>query len=112
MENTISRSWLLRRMKKAAQIRSVASMLAFVLGLFLAVVFVPAIAPIAMLLVAIVITTAVDVAVTIFLCRRSVVCPFCGESLWKCGTGNFKPRRLTLNPGIDACPSCNTRFSQ
>ncbi len=43
---------------------------------------------------------------TRLICHRAVICPWCGSSLWDCGTGNFKPRRLTLKRNVKACPSC------
>jgi hypothetical protein len=44
--------------------------------------------------------------VTHLICRPMVVCPFCGESLWECGTGNFKPRRMKIRTGVTGCPNC------
>ena len=37
-------------------------------------------------------------------CRKVVVCPFCGGSLWRCGSGNFKPRRMQVT--ANCCPQC------
>ena len=41
-------------------------------------------------------------------CRKAVVCPFCGGSLWDCGSGNFKPRRMRVVAGC--CPRCETEI--
>jgi hypothetical protein len=41
-------------------------------------------------------------------CRRAVTCPRCGYSLWSCGSGNFKPRRMRIKEGIAECPNCHT----
>lgn len=43
---------------------------------------------------------------TRLICRPMVTCPFCGVSLWECGTGNFKPRRMKIRKGVSACPHC------
>jgi hypothetical protein len=43
---------------------------------------------------------------THFLCKPMVRCPRCGVSLWSCGTGSFKPRRMRVRKEIDACPGC------
>jgi hypothetical protein len=47
---------------------------------------------------------------THLICHRMVKCPFCGASLWNCGTGNFKPRRLRLKPDAKECPTCHAPF--
>ncbi len=39
-------------------------------------------------------------------CEKRVLCPHCGSSLWECGTGNFKPRRMNVREGVDTCPGC------
>jgi hypothetical protein len=44
--------------------------------------------------------------VTRFYCRGAVSCPHCGASLWDCGTGNFKPRRMKVRDEVRACPNC------
>jgi len=48
---------------------------------------------------------------TKFYCRRAVTCPVCGASLWDCGTGNFKPRRMRLRADVHAGPNCGTPIS-
>jgi hypothetical protein len=47
---------------------------------------------------------------TRFYCVRKVVCPNCGHSLWRCGTGNFKPRRIKVRKDASACPGCGIRI--
>jgi hypothetical protein len=34
--------------------------------------------------------------ITTDYCRKTVCCPRCGASLWDCGTGNFKTRRMQV----------------
>jgi hypothetical protein len=43
---------------------------------------------------------------TKYYCRRAVRCPRCSESLWDCGTGNFKPRRMKVRDDVRECPNC------
>lgn len=43
---------------------------------------------------------------TVFYCRPQVVCPRCAQSLWSCGTDNFKPRRMRIRSGVTCCPHC------
>ena len=45
---------------------------------------------------------------TKFYCRQAVRCPHCGASLWGCGTGNFKPRRMKVRKDVTECPTCHT----
>ena len=49
---------------------------------------------------------AVERLMTRFYCRHAVRCPHCGASLWQCGTGNFKPRRMRLRRDAHACRHC------
>lgn len=44
---------------------------------------------------------------TVFYCRPKVICPYCLHSLWDCGTGNFKPRRIDVRKDAWECPNCN-----
>jgi len=48
--------------------------------------------------------------ITRVYCVPKVVFPNCGYSLWKCGTGNFKPRRMKLRKDATACPGCGIRI--
>lgn len=43
---------------------------------------------------------------TVSYCRPQVVCPRCAQSLWSCGTDNFKPRRMRIRSGVTCCPHC------
>ena len=45
---------------------------------------------------------------TRFYCRPAVRCPRCGQSLWDCGTGNFKVRRMRVRENVRECPNCRT----
>ena len=48
---------------------------------------------------------------TVKVCRASVTCRSCGSSLWSCGTGNFKARRMQIKKGINCCPHCGVPLS-
>jgi hypothetical protein len=43
---------------------------------------------------------------TVKVSRTSVRCPSCGSSLWSCGTGNFKARRMRIKKEMHCCPHC------
>jgi hypothetical protein len=45
---------------------------------------------------------------TVLLCPLVAACPVCGGSLWPCGSGSFKPRRVTVRPEVSACPHCHS----
>lgn len=49
-----------------------------------------------------------DTVLSRTFCRNRVRCPFCQASLWTCGTGNFKPRRMKVRADVHACPNCQT----
>jgi len=97
MEATISKRWLLVQLAKAAQVRSLvtlSSMLPLLacIGYFFPArsldqlgpfILIPVFGP----------PMIVAWLLTCNYCRKAVVCPFCGGSLWSCGSGNFKPRR-------------------
>ncbi len=51
---------------------------------------------------------AVSWTLTQFYCKPAVPCPHCGKSLWGCGTGNFKPRRMKVRRDATECPNCRT----
>ena len=39
-------------------------------------------------------------------CKPAASCPHCEGSLWACGSGNFKPRRMNVRYDAKACPHC------
>ena len=47
---------------------------------------------------------------TELVCKPMVKCPHCSASLWKCGTGNFKPRRMRIRDDAKTCPNCHADF--
>jgi hypothetical protein len=53
---------------------------------------------------------AVSALVTQFYCKRVVTCHCCGGSLWRCGTGSFKVRRMKIRDGIEECPCCHAKL--
>jgi hypothetical protein len=52
--------------------------------------------------------SVLDLVLRRTFCRNRVRCPFCQASLWTCGTGNFKPRRMKVRADVHACPQCQT----
>ena len=106
----ISRDWLYWRLVWAAMLRSGVTMLAFVFGFFalgfFVFIFNPGMAFIP-IVGAMVFGLLVSGLMTVYYCRRAVRCPNCQHSLWNCGTGNFKPRRMRVRHDVTACPNCH-----
>lgn len=106
--NSISRSDLHRRLITFALLRSLLTMLAAVGGICL----VPSIPEMPRGPSELVFLAGLGVAgivcwvFTVLICRRVVTCPFCTKSLWSCGTGNFKPRRMEVRDDVSSCPNC------
>lgn len=105
-QKVISADALLRRLRHVAQVRSVITMLS--------------IFPILLIAVAVFDKESTGVVVvffgsqlilawflTRFYCKRAVTCPHCGSSLWHCGTGNFKPRRMRIRRDTEGCLKCH-----
>ena len=110
MEHTISRLSLHKKLAKAAQARSVITLASAIVTLFV-MAAIPGMANNASVLPVIVffgVPLLVSWIVTVLLCKRMVVCPACGGSLWACGSGNFKPRRMKVKDGVNCCPHCRT----
>jgi hypothetical protein len=106
-----------RILARAAQVRSVVTMVTFVVGIFVgggvsAVVGevvgdIPEwVTSIVLGLCAIAMPVLVAWLMTVAYCRPNVKCPQCEKSLWDCGTGNFKPRRMRVRPDVTECPHC------
>lgn len=104
---SLTRAQLLWQLQRAAMVRSIGAALAMVVGLFAAGLLKELVGETVWLLViplgAFLLTSFL---LTRLVCHR-VTCPACGESLWSCGTGNFKPRRLRLKANLQACPACD-----
>jgi hypothetical protein len=109
---TIRRDELQRRLARVAQVRAIFTSLCIVPALLIvaaldATGFVP---PPAVPIVGLTIFFAVPglfcLILTYGYCRSAVRCPNCGESLWCCGTGSFKPRRMRVRDEVAACPQC------
>jgi hypothetical protein len=99
---------LLRRLVRAAQIRAVATMLCMVPGVLVVGVITQRVDETLGVLTVFAIPLAVSWLLTEFYCKNAVVCPNCGGSLWSCGTGSFKPRRMKLRS--TTCPTCQAIF--
>ena len=106
--DSINRSDLHRRLARVAQLRSVLTMLSMV-GVM---VLLGAIAPEGPrnglgvgLVVFFGVPGIVCWIITVLICRRLVTCPYCANSLWSCGSGNFKPR-MKLRDDVSRCPHC------
>jgi hypothetical protein len=115
---TISKSELLRGLSRAAQIRALITFAAAFLSIFGMTVICAAIGvnpdslgSAAAVLCVFGIPGLVCWIWTVKVCRNSVRCPFCANSLWSCGTGNFKARRMRLRKDTNACPHCDIQFS-
>jgi hypothetical protein len=111
----ISRANLMRRMVHAATLRFWITLASFAVTLFVIPVFFAAMGidpkkP-ASAFILFGVPTVVYRICTINICRESVRCPFCGKSLWSCGTGNFKVRRLRIKSDVHACPHCGSPLS-
>lgn len=108
--NRISRQELLWSLQCAAQVRSLVTMLSSVALLIAAAVFGESLGPGGMAVVFFGGSQFVMVFLTRFYCRRAVRCPHCGNSLWPCGTGNFKPRRMRIRSDAQQCSYCHAMF--
>src|SRR4051794_39123836 len=110
---SISRSDLYKRVVRAAQVRSGITLLSAIACL-VATAVIHGLAQLPDLGTAIVflgmffgLPMVISRIVTERVCKRMVTCPVCGSSLWCCGTGNFKPRRMRIRDGVTQCPYCN-----
>lgn len=102
----IDRGELLRKLVRAAQVRSAATMIS-VLPAFALLAAVGRVGAPTAIAIVFGIPALVAGIVTELHCRRSVTCPNCGASLWCCGTGSFKPRKMKVRPQTQACPGCD-----
>ena len=108
MEQTISRSTLHKKLVRAAQARSAITLASAIVSLFV-MAAIPGMAQNVTMLPVVVyfgVLFVVSWIATVVLCKKMVVCPACGGSLWMCGTGNFKPRRMKVKDGVNGCPHC------
>ncbi len=109
----ISKQGLLRKLVRTAQVRSIVSMLSMLpFAAIAGAVFdgssdADGIAVVILLFGG---PLAVSALLTHFYCKRAVVCTYCGNSLWQCGTGNFKPRRMKIRNEVKECPHCHAEF--
>src|SRR5262245_49567512 len=107
-QQPISEEWLHKRLVRTAQLRSRITLSSLILPVVL-IGAIPALADKANILPVLLlfgIPCFVDWIVTVYVCRPMVTCPSCGKSLWQCGTGNFKPRRMRIKEGVNQCPHC------
>lgn len=106
---TIQRYELLKKLVRAAQVRSIVTMLSvlpslLIVGAFLGESLDKGVWPLVAVFGG---PTIVGWLMTKFYCHPAVICPSCGHGLWECGTGNFKPRRMKIREGVRECPSCH-----
>jgi len=104
----ISQKWLLKRLIRTAQLWSLLTMASVVVfGVIAGLAPLPEGGKVAILFGGpLLLSSWLEKT----MCRKMVTCPDCGGSLWELGTGNFKPRRMKLKPGIKECPHCQTRI--
>ena len=106
-EKTISSEYLHRKLVRAAQARAVITLLSSIPTLFLLSMIPVADGMKWILLVAFFgAYFVVSWVLTATLCRRMVPCPHCQGSLWECGSGNFKARRMRIRKDVRGCPHC------
>ena len=118
-EKEISRQTLLYRLRRAAMVRSIITMLSMlpillVLGILLRILGEPQGAGGLMVLYFVLCfggPAIVSGLITHFYCRREVTCPYCGNSLWSCGTGNFKPRKMRIRRDAQECSRCHAKLT-
>lgn len=108
-EGVIWKSDLLQRLVRAAQLRSAITMVLGVVVLVFAALFMPNSA-LSVFAVCAVYFFGICSILTWVLCKPMVKCPHCGRSLWKLGTGNFKPRRMRIRSGATGCSGCGARL--
>ena len=115
----LSRTRLLRGLSRAAQLRAVITLLSFVANFILMAMVLSALqldaksigqAPLILWVFGA--PLIVDWICTVKLCRNFGRCPSCGGSLWSCGTGNFKPRRMRIRKDANGCPHCGLPFTR
>ena len=107
---SIRKNDLRRDLVRAAQVRAIVSILAMPISLVVADAFLPKAAinsPFA-LLVLFGPSALICWLMAVFYCRPKVICPHCLHSLWDCGTGNFKPRRIDVRKDARECPNCGS----
>lgn len=107
---TIQKLELHEKLVSAAHARSIVTMLSIPASLFIGVLILgesasEGVTPFVLLFG---VPGLVAWLVTMLHCRQSVRCPHCGSSLWGCGTGNFKPRRMKVRDNARECPGCRT----
>ena len=110
----IRRGELLGKLARAAQVRSVLSLLSAFPAVLVAGLLTAALqnngpndaVGVLALMAFFGVPFGVSMLLTKYYCRRAVVCPCCQASLWDCGTGNFKPRRMRIRADATACPHC------
>ena len=107
---SIRRTNLHKQLCRTAQVRSIISMAAMLPAMFLGGWMIEMHGNELLPLLAVGIVFGIPLLVswllTNYYCHPHVKCQFCGHSLWKCGTGNFKPRRMRVRPDATACPGC------
>lgn len=111
VDEPISREELLKQLIRAAQFRSVVTMVAAIPLLMIALAidaFLIGAFPFAFFGLYFGGFLFVSWVLTKYHCRAAVTCPRCGFSLWGCGTGNFKPRRMRVKERTVECPNCHT----
>lgn len=107
-QESISRSVLYEKLARAAQVRSVLTLLS-AFGALCLLAAVPGVPQDATAIAAVLffgVPLLVCWIVTVQICRRMVTCPYCTTSLWSCGSGNFKPRRMKIRDEVSRCPNC------
>ena len=106
-QHSISRIALHKQLALAAMVRSILTMLSAV-GLLFLLAATGVLRDFAHLSVILFFGAPMIVCwiLTVLICRRMVTCPGCMNSLWSCGNGRFKPRKMKIRTEIARCPHC------
>jgi hypothetical protein len=115
MEPSIDRFGLRQQLERVAQRRAMLTLLPLVAG-FIVAELISRAAPGAPLLQLAGFAPIIGACVIARKYRQSLPphappCPFCGGSLWKLGTENFKARRMKVRADATGCPHCGARLS-
>lgn len=108
-KQSIRKSDLRRDLIRVAQARAGVSMLVMLVSLIAAGAVLPKAAGSSPLVLLVVFGPSALICwlMTVCYCRPKVSCPYCLHSLWDCGTGNFKPRRIDVRNEAQQCPNCS-----
>lgn len=111
-DKQISSQELLRKLRRAAQVRALVTMPSAFPLLFVEVaVLGPFVNQNVIAVLFFAGPLGISALITHFYCKQTVTCPHCGSSLWHCGTGNFKVRRMRIRHDAVGCSQCHAKLT-